>query len=284
MKPVRPVPEPAGLGDLLLARPRRPARRGRASKPAPGLIRLPASRPSVERDDRRDEEVAERPQREAAGPRHVAERGDADDDGDEDHRRGDRLDELQERVREPLRLRRRPGRDEPEHDAGGDRDQHPEPQLPLHGSELLSSLSTPRPAAARSAKVRAPKTALSCLWSLWSKVSLWSRENHAADAGAEPRRAPAGPPAHGRRGHRRRRRADHRARRARADRDRGARPQPHRRAHRRRAAGDPAGAGRSKTRARASSPWPKGCAPRRASASSRSCARTGPAITHPRRA
>ena len=60
--------------------------------------------------------------------------------------------------------------------------------------------------------------------------------DHAADAGAEPRRAPAGPPAHGRRGHRRRRRADHRARRARADRDGGARPQPHRGAHRRRAA------------------------------------------------
>src|SRR4029079_9986822 len=74
-------------------------------------------------------EVRERAQRESAGAREVAERGDADHDRDEDHWAGDRLDQLDEGFGQPLRLLSRPWSRDPDDDAEGDRDDHPEPQL-----------------------------------------------------------------------------------------------------------------------------------------------------------
>ena len=79
------------------ARRRSPSRGRRRSRRSG---RAPARR-------RHREEVGERAQREPAGAREVAQRRDADDDRDEDHRSGDRLDQLDERLREPFRLRRR---------------------------------------------------------------------------------------------------------------------------------------------------------------------------------
>ena len=84
----------------------RAASSGWPLKPLPGATMLPTSRPSAERDDRHAEEVDERAHGEAAGAREVADRGDPDHDRDEDHRAGDRLDDLDERLREPLRLAR----------------------------------------------------------------------------------------------------------------------------------------------------------------------------------
>ena len=60
-----------------------------------------------ERDDGHREEVAERAQREPARARHVAERRDADHDGHEDDGTGDGLDQLNERLGQPLGLQRR---------------------------------------------------------------------------------------------------------------------------------------------------------------------------------
>ena len=67
---------------------------------------LPTIRPSAERDDRHREEVDERLAREPAGLREAADRRDADHDRDEDHRPGDRLDDLDERLGQPLGLLR----------------------------------------------------------------------------------------------------------------------------------------------------------------------------------
>ena len=74
-----------------------------------------------------------------------------------------------------------PGATSPNTHAGGDRHEYPEPQLPLHGSKLLSSLHPAAPRPRDSGERTGGQTALSCLWSLWSKVSLWSREPEAWD-------------------------------------------------------------------------------------------------------
>ena len=179
MKPVSPLPLLVGLGDLLLGRLGARGRAPRRRSPSPGWTRLPAISPSVSASTVAIEEVAERAQRQTTGAGHVAQRGDADHDRDEDDRRGDRLDELQERVREPLRVGRRTRGDQAEHDAGGDRHQDPEPQLPLHGS-VSSRLSPTRDRVPRGGRSYGGESALSRLWSYWSQASLWSRENISA--------------------------------------------------------------------------------------------------------
>ena len=107
-----------------------PSRRLRRRSRCRAAIEVADEQAERERDDRHREEVDERAQREPAGAREVAERRDADHDGDEDHRAGDGLDELDERVGEPLAPSRpASGATSPNDDAGGDRDEHPEPQL-----------------------------------------------------------------------------------------------------------------------------------------------------------
>jgi hypothetical protein len=118
----------AGLGDRLLGVG---AGRGAdlALEGVAGLDDVAGEQPERKCDDRGDEEVAERAYREAAGAGEVAERRDADHDGDEDDRAGDRLDQLDERVGQPLGLDRLLLEQQPEGDAEHDCDQHPEPQL-----------------------------------------------------------------------------------------------------------------------------------------------------------
>ena len=136
MKPTRPgAVSPASAIDSLAAS--RADAVGSPSKPEPGREDVGRDQAERERDDRHREEVGERAQREPARAREVAERGDADHDRDEDHRAGDRLDQLDEGVGQPFRLLRRPRRDEPDDDAEGDRDDHPEPQL-FEDPSLLS--------------------------------------------------------------------------------------------------------------------------------------------------
>ena len=114
MKPTRPGRGVARLGDRLLGRLARAPRVGSAVEAAARREEVGRDQAERERDDRHREEVGERAQREPAGAREVAERRDADDDRDEDHRPGDRLDQLDEGLGEPFRLRGRSGRDEPE--------------------------------------------------------------------------------------------------------------------------------------------------------------------------
>jgi hypothetical protein len=118
----------ARLADRLLRR-----RGGRVARPAvepgAGAHDVRREEPERERDDRRAEEVGQRPQRQAARAGEVAEGRDTDHDGDEDHRPGDGLDELDEGVGQPLRLDGGVGHGQAEHDAGGDGDEHPHPEL-----------------------------------------------------------------------------------------------------------------------------------------------------------
>src|SRR3954451_12864661 len=103
---------------------------------------------------------------------------------------------------------------------------------------FVTALSSRLSPLARSAKVRAGKRRVALVVVVVEPVVVVV--DNATHAGADPRRAPAGPPAHRGRRHRRRRCADHRARRPRAHGDRGARPLAHRRPHRGRAAAGPA--------------------------------------------
>src|SRR3954466_3401098 len=118
----------------------RPAALTEPSKARAGLDDVRREQAQRQRDDGRAEEVGERPQREAAGAGEVAQRRDADHAGDEDHRDGHRLDEVDEGVGEPLGLLSAVGCDEAEDDPGGDRDEHPEPEL---GDEALMARARP---------------------------------------------------------------------------------------------------------------------------------------------
>src|SRR3954454_1638472 len=118
---------------------------------------------------------------------------------------------------------------------------------------FFTALSSRLSLRLRAARRYEPESAVSRLWSLWSKPSLWSWTMK-LDARADPRRALAGPPAHRGRDHRRRRRADHRARRPRAHGDRRARPLAHGRPHRRRAAAGSAPKPRARAARRAPAP------------------------------
>ena len=75
MNPVRPVPDSAAWPMFSWALSRA-ASVAPPWKPAPGVKRFAGQQPERQGDDRHEEEVAERPQGEAAGPRHVAERAD----------------------------------------------------------------------------------------------------------------------------------------------------------------------------------------------------------------
>jgi hypothetical protein len=148
------VPGVTGLGDLLLRR-RGGVPGGRGGEARAGLDQVAREQAEAERDHRRDEEVAERASRQAARLRHVPQRRDADDDRQEDHRRGDRLDELQEGVGEPLRLLRCSGGGEAEDRSGRDRHYHPEPQLRRHAAtparlDRVHECSSPREIRPRS--------------------------------------------------------------------------------------------------------------------------------------
>ena len=76
MKPTSPVPASPASAMLSLASPAALAD-GLPEKPSPGLTRLRRQQPERQRDDRRDEEVAQRPRRQPAGAGEAAQRGDA---------------------------------------------------------------------------------------------------------------------------------------------------------------------------------------------------------------
>ena len=134
MKPTRPgAVSPASAIDSLAAS--RADALGWPSKPEPGREDVGRDQAQRERDHRHREEVGQRAQREPARAREVAERGDADHDGEEDHRAGDGLDHLDEGVGEPFGLLGLSRRDKAEDDARADRDDDPEPQL-LEDSSL----------------------------------------------------------------------------------------------------------------------------------------------------
>ena len=102
-------------------------------RPAPGWTKLPTMRPTIERQRREGEEVGERLAGDAADLLQVRHAGDAGDHGQEDHRRDDHLDQLDEGVAERLQAGADVGPEVADGDAEDDRGQHLDIELAVEG-------------------------------------------------------------------------------------------------------------------------------------------------------
>src|SRR3546814_7098341 len=98
--------------------------------------------PDDQREGREEEEIGEGLERQPPERLALADRRDAGRHGEEDHRRDDHLDQLDEAVADGLQLDRAVGPIMADQDAGGDRGEHLDIQVRPRSEEHTSELQS----------------------------------------------------------------------------------------------------------------------------------------------